>query len=235
MNKIVLALSLLVLPLSGQLDIGNIRQKLTYLPADHASRLYSEMNLEGKVDPEAFRLAVTGYDRINNRKRDVLTLIDFSKPSTEERLYVFDMQQKKILYSSVVSHGKNSGSQYATSFSNEYGSYKSSLGFYLTENTYQGSNGYSLILEGLEKGVNDNARQRAIVIHGADYANPSVIRTSGRLGRSFGCPALPRHLNQPIIDAIKHGSVLYIYAHNPEYLTHSPILNGTNRESQTKS
>ena len=145
---------------------------------DRCLQLYREMDLEGKVNYAAFRQAVTGYYRIGGRKREVLTLIDFSKPevltlidfskpSTQERLYVFDMKQRKMLFSSVVSHGKNSGNNYATSFSNEDGSLKSSLGFYLTESTYQGKNGYSLILEGLEKGINDHARRRAIVMHGA--------------------------------------------------------------------
>lgn len=118
---------------------------------DLCAELFRDMQLEGKVNYTAFRQAVTGYYRITQRKRDILTLIDFSKPSTEKRLYVFDMKEKKMLFSSVVAHGKNSGGVYATSFSNEYGSYKSSLGFYLTASTYQGKNGYSLILDGLEK------------------------------------------------------------------------------------
>lgn len=186
--------------------------------------LYRSMNLEGIVNWKAFRQAVAGYNKIEGRKREVLTLIDFSRPSTEKRLYVFDMKQRKLLFSSVVSHGKNSGDTYATSFSNEYGSYKSSLGFYLTEATYQGKNGYSLILNGLEKGVNDRARERAIVMHGAAYANPSVVSKGGRLGRSFGCPAVPQKLSRPIIDAIKGGSVMYIYAEVPDYLAHSAVL-----------
>lgn len=191
---------------------------------DRCLQLYREMDLEGRVNYAAFRQAVTGYYRIGGRKREVLTLIDFSKPSTQERLYVFDMKQRKMLFSSVVSHGKNSGNNYATSFSNEDGSLKSSLGFYLTESTYQGKNGYSLILEGLEKGINDHARRRAIVMHGAAYANPSVIRNGGRLGRSFGCPAVPEKLSRPIIDAIKGGSVMYIYADRPDYLAQSTVL-----------
>ena len=134
------------------------------------------------------------------------------------------MRQRKLLFSSVVSHGKNSGENYATSFSNEYGSYKSSLGFYLTVSTYQGKNGYSLILDGLEKGINDRARERAIVMHGAAYANPSVVSKGGRLGRSFGCPAVPQALSRPIIDTIKGGSVMYIYAEAPDYLAHSSVL-----------
>ena len=188
--------------------------------------LYRCMQLEGVVNWKAFRQAVAGYYKIDNRKREVLTLIDFSRPSTAKRLFVFDMRERKVLFSSVVSHGKNSGDNYATSFSNEYGSYKSSLGFYLTESTYQGKNGYSLILNGLEKGINDRARERAIVMHGAAYADPSVVSRGGRLGRSFGCPAVPQKLSRPIIDAIKGGSVMYIYAETPEYLAHSSVLKG---------
>ena len=186
--------------------------------------LYRSMQLEGVVNWKAFRQAVAGYYKIDNRKREVLTLIDFSRPSTAKRLFVFDMRERKVLFSSVVSHGKNSGDNYATSFSNEYGSYKSSLGFYLTESTYQGKNGYSLILNGLEKGINDRARERAIVMHGAAYADPSVASRGGRLGRSFGCPAVPQKLSRPIIAAIKGGSVMYIYAETPDYLAHSSVL-----------
>lgn len=192
--------------------------------ADACRGLYQSMELEGVVNWQAFRQAVTGYYRIEGKRREVLTLIDFSLPSTAKRLFVFDMAQHRLLYSSVVAHGKNSGENYATSFSNEYGSYKSSLGFYLTASTYQGRNGYSLILDGLEKGINDRARERAIVVHGAAYANPSVASRGGRLGRSFGCPALPQELSRPIIDAIKGGSVMYIYADKPEYLAQSTVL-----------
>lgn len=191
--------------------------------------LYRSMQLEGAVNWKAFLQAVEGYYKIENRRRDVLTLIDFSRPSTAKRLFVFDMKQRKVLFSSVVSHGRNSGDTYATSFSNEYGSYKSSLGFYLTESTYQGKNGYSLILNGLERGINDRARERAIVMHGAAYADPSVLAGGGRLGRSLGCPAVPQKLSRPIIDAIKGGSVMYIYAETPDYLAHSSILKDASR------
>ena len=193
---------------------------------DECANLYESMQLEGVVNYKAFRQAVEGYRKIENRHRDILTLIDFSKPSTEKRLYVFDMKGRKMLFNSLVSHGRNSGENYATSFSNEYGSYKSSLGFYLTETTYSGGNGYSLILNGLEKGINDKAKERAIVVHGASYANPSVIKGGGRLGRSLGCPALPEKVSRPIIDAIKGGSVMYIYAEKPEYFAQSEILSG---------
>lgn len=186
--------------------------------------LYNEMELDGVVNYDAFEKAVAGYNKIGQKSKEILTLVDFSKPSTEERFYVFDMRHKKLLFTSLVSHGKNSGGNYATSFSNKTGSLKSSLGFFLTENTYQGRNGYSLILDGLEKGINDKAKERAIVIHGAAYSNPSVIASSGRLGRSFGCPALPLAVSKPIINTIKGGSLLFIYANNQNYLSYSPIL-----------
>lgn len=222
-------LSCCLLMFSGLFFRNGIVVRQVPLPAkvsesDACRGLYQSMQLEGVVNWQAFRLAVTGYYRIEGKRREVLTLIDFSLPSTAKRLFVFDMAQHRLLYSSVVAHGKNSGENYATSFSNEYGSYKSSLGFYLTASTYQGRNGYSLILDGLEKGINDRARERAIVVHGAAYANPSVASRGGRLGRSFGCPALPQELSRPIIDAIKGGSVMYIYADKPEYLAQSTVL-----------
>ena len=173
---------------------------------------------------EAFDRGLSGAACIDRDNKDVLTLIDFSKPSTKERMVVLDLRQKKILYTSVVSHGRNSGGNYATSFSNKNGSYKSSLGFYLTENTYQGKHGMSLILNGLEKGFNDQAKQRAIVIHGASYTNPNIAASAGRLGRSLGCPALPLSNYKPIINTIKNGTLLFIYANDQNYLAHSSIL-----------
>lgn len=193
-------------------------------------QLYTEMNLENIIHYPLFEHAMTGYRQIQEKKKEIITLIDFSKPSTEERLYVLDLKEKRLLHSSVVSHGRNSGGLYATSFSNKYGSYQSSLGFYLTENTYQGKNGYSLILEGLEKGINDQAKRRAIVMHGAPYSNPAVIASSGRLGRSLGCPALPQNISKEIINTIKGGSLLFIYAENEKYFSDSPILNHATKE-----
>lgn len=173
--------------------------------------IYEEMGLSAWVEEEAFRKAYDGYRQIKDRKKEILTLIDFTKPSNEERLLVLDMVEGKLLFHSLVAHGRNSGDLYATRFSNRPESHQSSLGLYLTEGTYTGKNGYSLRLNGLEKGINDNALARAIVIHGAAYADPSVCRGGRRLGRSWGCPALPPALNRPIIDTIKGGSVLYIY------------------------
>ncbi len=186
--------------------------------------LYNDMQLHDIVDYKAFEQAMVGYKKVEAKNKNILTVIDFSKPSTEERMCVIDMKHKKLLFSTHVAHGKNSGGNYATSFSNKNGSHKSSLGFYVTENTYNGRNGYSLILNGLEKGINDKAKERAIVIHGADYADPDGIASSGRLGRSFGCPALPRAINNIIINTIKGGTLLYIYADNKSYMAQSNII-----------
>ncbi len=186
--------------------------------------LYVEMQLDGVVDYKAFAQAITGYNKMSTKRNHIVTLIDFSKPSTAERLYVFDIKKKRILHSSHVAHGRNSGENYATSFSNKPGSYQSSLGFFLTENTYCGKHGNSLILKGLEKGINDKAKDRAIVIHGAAYADPSVIEGNGRLGRSLGCPALPQSVSDDIISTIKGGSLLFIYANDKEYARQSRFL-----------
>ncbi|NMA73138.1 MAG: murein L,D-transpeptidase catalytic domain family protein [Bacteroidales bacterium] len=186
--------------------------------------LYTEMGLDDFITYDVFRLAYQGFKKIKERKKEVLSIVDFSMPSTKKRLLVLDMESHKILFNTHVAHGKNSGWNYATAFSNKIGSYQSSLGFYLTENTYQGGNGYSLILEGLENGFNNKAKERAIVIHGADYCQPNIITASGRLGRSFGCPALPPTLSRPIIDEIKEGSVLFIYAEDSKYLAQSSFL-----------
>lgn len=221
MHKIFIYLLLLFIPVK----FSQMRSSEPVMREVSSCRqLYQEMQLEGIVNFTAFEQAIAGYNKIEEKSKEILTLVDFSKPSTEERFYVFDMRHKKLLFSSLVSHGKNSGGNYATSFSNENGSLKSSLGFFLTENTYQGKNGYSLVLNGLEKGINDRAKERAIVIHGAAYSNPSIIASSGRLGRSFGCPALPQAVSKPIINTIKGGSLLFIYANNQNYLAYSPIL-----------
>lgn len=226
MVRLFLALVLLFLPVSGTLTRSVVASSFSLASetSGHAAecrRLYEEMCTGHAVNYQAFKRAIEGSFAIDRKNRDILTLIDFSKPSTEERFYVFDLRRRKMLFCSVVSHGKNSGGNYATSFSNENGSHKSSLGFYLTEHTYQGRNGFSLVLDGLEKGINDRAKERAIVVHGAAYSNPSVARSTGRLGRSFGCPALPQALARPIINTIKEGTLLYIYAEDQTYLSQS--------------
>ena len=162
-------------------------------------RLYHELNLKDVVGFPAFEEALKGFRQFE-QERAILTLIDFTKPSTEQRLCVIDLQEQQTLFKSHVSHQPQS--------------FKSSLGFFRTGDTYYGKNGYSLILEGLEKGKNDKAKERAIVMHGAKYADPAVIKKQGRLGRSLGCPALPPAVSREIINTIKDGALLYIHG-NP--------------------
>lgn len=189
-------------------------------------QLYEDFGFDitNTLNFQAFEQAIQGFETINPENKKIITIIDFTLPSTDKRMFVLDIENKEVLYHTIVSHGRNSGEKYATSFSNKHGSYQSSLGFYSTENTYFGGNGYSLVLNGLEKGINDQAKPRAVVIHGADYCSEAIIKSTGRLGRSYGCPALPREINEKVINTIKNGSLLYIYADNKEYITNSQIL-----------
>jgi len=185
------------------------------------------LNLAG-LNRKAFELAQEGYEKLKGQgallNDNIISIIDFSLPSTEKRLYVVDLKNYQVLYKTYVAHGKNSGTAMAKSFSNSPSSYKSSLGFYKTLGTYVGKHGYSLKLEGLEKGINDNAYERAIVMHGADYVNPSYIPKLGYIGRSQGCPAVASREATPIINTIKNGSCLFIYSPNATYQQRSSIL-----------
>lgn len=187
-------------------------------------KLYDEIGLEDIVNYKAFEQAILGFHLVDRKNKDIIAVIDFSKPSTEERLYVIDLQEKELLFVSHVSHGKNSGDVFATSFSNVNGSNQSSLGFFVTEGTYSGKGGYSLILDGLEQGINDKAKERSIVMHGSRNANPSIINKRGSLGRSLGCPAMPEAVTKPIINTLKDGAIVFIFADDEEYLEQSPIL-----------
>lgn len=163
---------------------------------------------------ESFSKAIQGYYLLKDEgkvKSDFLTIIDFSMSSKEKRCWVIDVDQNKIIYNSLVAHGKNSGEDYAQQFSNSEESFKSCLGFFTTGEIYSGKHGMSLKLDGLEKGVNDHARARSIVVHGADYVSNSFIKNHSRLGRSQGCPALPQDMSAKIINKIKNKSCLYIY------------------------
>lgn len=174
---------------------------------------------------EALNYALEGWEKLGKElKKPLLTVIDFTLPSTEKRLWVIDVEKREILLNSVVAHGRNTGELMAKNFSNTPESFQSSLGFYKTAETYQGKHGYSLRLDGLEKGFNDQARARAIVIHGADYAREEFAKSTGRLGRSLGCPALPPELSSKVIDLIKEGSLLFIYGNDDNYLKQSALV-----------
>lgn len=186
--------------------------------------LYDVLNLkQAGLERGPFEYALRGLSKINP-KRPVLSIVDLSQPSSRKRLYVIDLSARKLLFHTYVSHGRNSGQLMAERFSNQHESYQSSLGFYRTLGSYQGKHGLSLQLQGLERGVNDNAFGRAIVLHGAEYVCETIIRQTGRLGRSQGCPAVSPALSQPIINAVKGGSCLFIYAPDAGYLHKSSYL-----------
>jgi hypothetical protein len=188
-------------------------------------QLWIDCKLEHVLSFEVFNRAVLGYHHIDNlKKKNIISIIDFTKPSTEKRFFVIDLENKQLLYECLVSHGKNSGDNYAKSFSDEPGSLKSSLGFFLTAETFSGDHGYSLKLDGLERNINGNARSRAIVIHGAEYVSEEFIKKYERLGRSWGCPALPVKISKEIIDKISGGSCLFIYADDNYYKENSVFL-----------
>jgi hypothetical protein len=150
-----------------------------------------------------------------------LAVIDYSLPSTKRRLWVFDVDGGKLLHHELVAHGRGSGDNYATSFSNQSDSHQTSLGLFRTAETYIGGNGYSMRLDGLEPGVNDNARARAIVMHGAWYVDPAMAAKQGRLGRSYGCPALREQVARVVIDELKDRNLLFSYADNAAWLQRS--------------
>ncbi len=191
--------------------------------------LYHTTELRNSIDYAVLHKAVTGYYTLKKRgalKNDqVLTIIDYNKPSNKKRLFVIDVNRNRLLTSSLVAHGKNSGKSRAVRFSNVPGSFKSSLGFFVTDRTYQGKHGYSLRLRGMERGINDNALMRNIVIHGADYVSRDFIRKHGRLGRSHGCPALPFSQYRQVIDLIKDGSCLFIHHAENSYTGNSALFN----------
>jgi L,D-transpeptidase-like protein len=191
--------------------------------------VYDSLHLdELGLNTRVFRMALKGMQKLKKMGRltndHILSIVDFSQPSVQKRLYVIDMENCVLLYNTLVAHGMKSGKETAKSFSNKVSSNKSSLGFYVTNNTYNGNNGYSLRLQGCEKGFNDNAAKRAIVVHGADYVNENWISSQGYIGRSQGCPALPPSLSQPLIDDIKDGTCLFIYSPNPTYLSKSKLV-----------
>lgn len=178
--------------------------------------VYDSLELDDQgLSHEAFTYAMNGFKKLDDegvlQNDSVLTIIDFDQPSSQKRMYIIDVKNYKMLFNTWVAHGRNTGKEIAESFSNTNESHKSSLGFYITDQTYNGSKGYSLKLKGLEQNLNNNAMRRAIVIHGAPYVSESVINAQGYIGRSHGCPAIPTALTKPIIQTIKNGSCLFIY------------------------
>ncbi len=181
---------------------------------NYIQKIYTKCKLHDfGVDFEVFKKGMIGYYNIRKNHfidKHIVTLIDFQKPSTDERLWIIDVKNNKVLEHTLVAHGKNTGNNLAVNFSNTPNSNMSSLGFYITKNTYVGKHGLSLVIQGLDKNYNSNAESRSVVIHGADYVSPEFIKCNGRLGRSQGCPALPMAVHKEIINTIGYGSVIFI-------------------------
>ena len=203
-------------PTKNTTDPKIIAENTTATFESKVNLLYNNLNSNNYKLPqlESFSKALEGFYQLKQKgliQNNILTLIDFSLSSNVKRLWVIDMNSNTILFQSLVAHGRNSGEEFATKFSNKASSFQSSLGFYATGEIYKGKHGLSLKLDGLEKGINDNARERAVVIHGADYVSEKFIKQNKRLGRSQGCPAIPEELSKDIINAIKDKSCLFIY------------------------
>lgn len=188
---------------------------------------YDSLHLElSGLSQQAFEYAKKGMNRLMEKGQlmndSIISIIDFSQPSSAKRLYILDLKNYKLLFNTLVAHGKNTGREWATYFSNQPASYKSSPGFYITGETYRGNNGYSLKLIGIETGINDKAYDRAIVMHGAQYVSADLAHAQGYIGRSEGCPAIPEQISRPVINTIKEGSCLFIY--HPSYISRSVLL-----------
>jgi len=219
-------LALLLLPLAGA------AHATAPTLGDALSKLAPQAN------PQVIALALAATDCAAAQGQppsERLAVIDYSKPSTEPRLWVFDLAKRKLLYHELVAHGRNTGENQATAFSNRPESLQSSLGLFRTLGTYAGRNGYSLRMEGLEPGTNDRALARALVIHGAAYVNPALARAQGRIGRSHGCPAVRNAIARPLIDALKGGQYVFSYYPDAAWLGASPYLKCGSGQAMTST
>jgi len=226
MKKIIIYTLILLTPIMNNADVIDF-----HLINDTNRITYNVLNLAGKgLSTTIFNIAMKGHANLGKSGRllnqDIITIVDYSQSSNAKRFYVIDLKNMKLLFNTYVAHGRNTGQEFATSFSNNEGSLKSSLGFYITEEPTIGMHtGFALLINGIEKGFNDNALRRSIIFHAADYVSEHFIKMNGRLGRSLGCPALPPECNKAIIETIKGGSCLFVYYPNETYINHSTLLN----------
>jgi hypothetical protein len=197
--------------------------------SNSSAMIYQNLKLDSLgLSKEAFNYAIRGMERLQKEGKltntDLISIVDFSLSSSKKRLFVIDLKNGKVLFNTLVSHGRNSGTAAATEFSNDPESFKSSLGFYVTGDTYKGKHGYSLRLQGEEEGINDNALSRGIVMHSAAYVNDKLAALQGYIGRSLGCPAIPEKVHKMIIEQIRNGTCLFLYSPDKYYMAHSKIL-----------
>jgi len=234
MIKILISISLFLLPVSSINVSDNVAcsSKDSDYSVEHeflawSQELLAEIN-EDELEIQVFRLALKGYLKLDDEnkieKPGIISIIDFSKSSNKERLFIVDIESKKLLFKELVAHGIKTGVEFAKYFSNTRYSNQSSLGFYVTGRTYSGKNGFSLKLHGKENAFNSKAFERGIVVHGASYVSDKFIKKNGRLGRSFGCPAVPSDKNNTIINTIKNGTCFFIYYPDEKYLSHSYLI-----------
>lgn len=231
MARLILFLTVLLFPLSSFNHELTKDQHVETKKIDLLTQIIqsSKQNKTTLPSLTVLEKTVLGFDNLKKRKKLIpnskLTIIDYSLASSKKRMWIFDTNNGKVLYNCYVAHGKNSGREVAKSFSNKVDSHKSSLGFYVTGKTYSGKHGLSLYLDGQEEGFNDLARERYIVMHGASYVSEKIAAMQGYMGRSFGCPALPENTSAAVINTIKGGSALFIYAPDKEYNSKSKLLN----------
>jgi hypothetical protein len=237
-SRLVLAAAIIAVPATASLDRmaaaevehGGVTVEVDETSAETSSvfdaTAWADTQV-GAVNSKVFTLALqaaaTAVER-GDAKPSTLTVIDFSRPSTQKRLWVYDLRSRAMLFEELVSHGRNSGMNLASAFSNVAESNMSSLGLYRTAEAYIGKHGYSLRLDGLDRGFNDRARERAIVIHGADYVSEGVTKAQGRLGRSLGCPAVRPEVSRQLIDAVKGGGLVFAYYPDPQWLQTSAYV-----------
>jgi hypothetical protein len=229
-KEIAPAITIAVASAASGTDKTMARRVELAMVINQAVLLYDHMNLQRSgLDEKAFEYAWRGYHNLVKkgliRRKNVLSICDFSQSSRNRRMYVIDIRHKRLLYRTYVAHGQNSGTEFASSFSNQPDSYKSSLGFYVTTRTYYGKNGLSLKIEGVDTGYNDLAGKRNIVLHGCSYVGAKYLNHFGNVGTSLGCPAIPSSMSPRIIQLVKHGSCLFIYHPTQEYLDGSSVLN----------
>ena len=215
---------------NAQTGLSKERQLALKKAELNIKELYNELNAaQYDLSFTAFRYAYIGYQTMKKQhclnNKELFSIIDFTKDCNSKRFYTIDLEKMKIVYYTYVAHGKKSGERMATSFSDAVESNKSSIGFYITGNTYNGGNGYSLILHGDEKGYNSNLAKRSVVVHAADYANEDYIARNGRMGRSLGCPALPENIYKQVIETIKEKTMIFAYYNDAKYLKTSKYLN----------
>lgn len=213
---------LLILILSTNFFASNDNNK--------AIELYDKVNLEMYgLSEEIFNKAILGFEQLKQtgivKNDNIISIVDYTKPSTEKRFYIIDLNKNEVLLHTYVAHGRESGEDFAQKFSNIESSFQSSLGFYVTKETYYGRHGLSLKLDGIEKDINDKAYKRAIVVHGADYVSEKFIKEHGRLGRSHGCPAVSNEENEKVINLIKGGSAMFVFGKDEHYLQKSSLVN----------